>query len=100
VANLKILAERRILQWDTEPGSDRHDVLRGGLLDLRTHGDFRDAVCVADDAAVASVDDPSIPSIPGDGIYYIVRGVAGTAAECRRGTYGTTLRDITGLACP
>jgi hypothetical protein len=100
VANLRIMEDRRIVQWDPEPGSDRYDVLRGGLSDLRAHRDFRDAFCVADDVAVASLEDPSIPSLPGDGIYYVVRGMAGTAAECRRGTYGTTLRDITGLACP
>ena len=73
---------------------------RGTLTALRTERDFRSATRLADGIAAASLDDPADPAVSGEGFFYLVRGAAGSAAECRRDTYGTTLRDITGLACP
>jgi hypothetical protein len=97
VRDLLFLSDGRTLTWEAEPLADRYDVLAGSLPDLAVARDLRGASCLADDTS-SMVDDPVSP-LPGQARYYLVRGQAGPPSDCRRGTYGSTLYDITGSAC-
>jgi hypothetical protein len=70
-----------LLQWqDLGPvagSGTAYDVLAGALGDLRATGDLSLAALVATGVAGTTVASPVADPAPGDGIYYLVRGVNG-----------------------
>ena len=99
VTGVAFMADKMTLVWDAEPGSDRYDVLRGTISSLSSTRDFSGAACMANDVTGTSVVESTMPAL-GDGLYFLIRGIVGAQATCRRGTYGTPLSDDTGLSCP
>jgi hypothetical protein len=70
------------LSWTPTSGADHFDLARGSLSDIhdRSYG-----ACLRDDLAATSTTDSGNPD-PGNGFYYLVRGVHG--ATCAAGPYG------------
>jgi hypothetical protein len=54
-------------------GPGTYDVVRGLVSQLRTSGNFGDAVCVSDSQTTTSYTDIDLPT-EGDAFYYLARG--------------------------
>jgi arabinan endo-1,5-alpha-L-arabinosidase len=72
------------LSWRPIPIADGYDVTRGPLSGL-AWGDF--GVCLSNDQAATSLDDPGLPA-SGEGFTYLVRGVDSGCGG--GGTYGSS----------
>jgi len=105
VTGLTFDADRLTLRWSAGSGALAHDVLRGWLDVLRaTSGSFLAAAdaCVGDDVAGTSLADPFVPA-PGEGVFWLVRGVGCGAVGGTWGDGGTgqvAPRDPGGAGCP
>lgn len=71
--------------WDPVPSATGHDVLRGSLAELPVGPGNADAgeICLANDLAAATVQDPDDPAVD-SGFWYVIRGVG----ACGNGPYG------------
>jgi len=88
--------DKQTLSWQADPDSDVYDLLTGKLDELHLDGDFTRATCLVwrqPGTTYVAVDLP----VPGDGLYYLVRG---KADRCKLGTWGSALRDEARLTCP
>jgi hypothetical protein len=66
-----------LLSWAPQPGATAYDVVRGALSVLRgSNGDFQAATetCLAQGMPATSISSAGVPA-PGDGYWYLVRGV-------------------------
>lgn len=95
------------LTWPPVLAADAYDAVRGSLALLAPAGDYSTATdeCLADDLAATQLDDPDLPA-PGDGFWYVVRGVnCGGEGSYDTGGAGQTGSRDAGLsaspnACP
>jgi spore coat protein A len=103
---LTLTARRTRLWWSTIGGAGSYDVVRGDLGTLRaTSGNFTAAtsVCLANDRIETFLDEPTLPTTPGSGLWYLVRGQpAGTYDEGEPSQSGLRDAEIaaSGHGCP
>jgi hypothetical protein len=77
------------LHWNVGVGADAYDVTSGDLTALRdARGDYSSTVtdCVANNHGPASIFNADVPTLPGQGRFYLTRGVH---FACGFGTYDT-----------
>jgi len=76
------------LSWGDVGQVSLYDISSGSLSDLRTAGNPSAATCTIDDIGVAGWSDDALGDpIPGEGLYYMVRG----QNACGAGTYDTEI---------
>jgi hypothetical protein len=89
------------LFWTPVPDATAYDVVRGDLATLHASRDFSVATtdCLANGLPVTSLADPGMPTLPGDGLWTLVR-----PTNCGgNGTFGTPQRDAeidVSVVCP
>lgn len=99
VTGVRILSDTTTLAWDPAAGAERYDVARGFMSDLSFEEGPDSGRCFAAGVTATFSADQDRPGL-GDGFYYLVRGRAGSAAQCRLGTWGNPSRDSRLQACP
>jgi hypothetical protein len=88
--------------WTASPDASDYQVLRGTLDDLLLNRDFGAAICADSGTSTNSYPEPAALA-PGEGFYFLVRGLDAAAAG---GTYDSDgpgqqgNRDTTATACP
>ena len=96
-----LLGDIQTVHWAASPDAENYQVLRGSLADLSLqNGDYGNGTCVDTGTLASSFLDTSAMN-PGEGFYYLVRGVAaGTYGtyECD-GAGGMVSRDLSATAC-
>jgi len=88
-ADVDVSSTGSTITWSPVPGAGAYDVIRGGLLLLRSAGgDFSAAsiTCIDDDGTGLTATDAAVP-IPGTGFFYLVRSLGDCSLP---GTYDGT----------
>jgi hypothetical protein len=87
------------ISWNSQdpPGgvATSYDVVSGGLVKLRVHGNYALAGCLVDNVATPSYDDPRLDPVVGGAYYYYVRASGPNGP----GTYGPAALDAAS-PCP
>ena len=106
VTGLQLAANKATFTWTKPARAGTYDLARGNLIALRAAaGNFASSspTCVANDLAIASANDVTLPA-PGGGIYWLVRvtecgGLKGTWNDGQPSQSGS--RDVgLGVTCP